>query len=106
MTGFFAFRRFTFVFILACFSASTALAGQLTPNPANGNPHSVGPVNNYTVTLTPDPASYRSPAIGCSWLIPAAQAAAQPYNNATNVWNFAYAATFNGTFNMTQYAAT
>jgi hypothetical protein len=97
-------RHFALVFVLV--SASMATAGMLTPNPANGNPHSAGPVNNFVVSLIPDPAIYLAPNVGSPWLIPAAQAAAQPYNNATNVWNFMYAAAFNGTFNMTQYAAT
>jgi hypothetical protein len=106
MVRFISCRRIAIGVLAIISSYSTARAGQLTPNPANGNPHAAGPLNNFIVVLKPDPASYRSPAVGCPWLIPAAQAAAQPYNNATNVWNFNYAAAFNGTFNMTQYAAT
>ncbi len=106
MTKFSTCSRFAIFFAIACRAASASGEGVLTPDPANGNPHSVGPINNFTDYLIPDPAVYRSPAVGCPWLIPAAQAAAQPYNNATNVWDFSYAASFSGTFNMTQYAAT
>ncbi len=87
--------------------ASTTRAGSLTPNPANGSPHTAASPNGFYVSLIPDPASYRSPAIGCPWLVPAAQSATQPYNtDANNAWFFNYAAAFNGTFNMTTYAAT
>src|SRR5262249_27744828 len=85
------------IVVLLCAASSIARAGSLTPNPANGNPHSVGPINTFTDSLKPDPAIYRGPDIGCPWLVPAAQAAAQPYNNGTNTWNFNYAAAFNGT---------
>ena len=36
--------------------ASMAVAGTLLPNPANGNPHGAGPVNDFVVSLIPDPA--------------------------------------------------
>ena len=94
------------VFFALYSAASIVLATPLTltPDPANGNPSSVGPINNFVVSLIPDPALYMT---SCPWLIPAAEAAAQPYNNsATDEWNFSYATSFNGTFNMTQYAAT
>jgi hypothetical protein len=82
---------------------SMTMAGVLLPNPASGSPHKVGPVNYFTVSLTPDPAEYMST---CPWLLPAAQTQSQPYNNAQNIWNFNYATTpFNGTFNLTKYGA-
>src|SRR5690242_14587348 len=88
--------------LLLVVSASRAKAGQLTPNPPNGtSPATLG--DNY-VSLIPNPASYRSPAVGCPWLLPAAQVGTAPFNtDPKNPWVFNYAANFNGTFNLTQY---
>jgi hypothetical protein len=85
-------------------SASLTRAGSLTPDPAAGDPHAVGPINGFTVSLIPDPAVYMT---SCPWLIPAAESASQPYNkDQFNVWTFNYATSFNGKFTLTQYAAT
>lgn len=82
-------------------------AGTLTPNPANG----VSPATTdymgfrWTVSLIPNPALYMT---SCPWLLPAAQAAAQPYNTHPDQeqWNFSYADTFNGTFTLNTFVAT
>jgi PEP-CTERM motif len=105
MTKFSPCRNFALAIVIASSVSSIAIAGTLNPNPANGT--SPATSGNNTVNLIPNPANYRSPAIGCPWLLPAAQLGTEPYNtDPDNPWSFTYAATFNGTFNMTQYAAT
>jgi hypothetical protein len=81
---------------------SPALAASLNPNPANGNPASAS-FGGYTVTLTPNPASFR-PQGSCPWLLPALNSTNQPYNNANNIWNYT-TATLQGSFTLSTYAA-
>jgi hypothetical protein len=89
--------------------ASRATAGTLTPNPANGT--SPATAGWDSVSLLPNPASYQSQ---CSWLYAAATNSTvtpqtptpEPYYTPTTQWNFTYNAGFNGTFALTQYAAT
>jgi hypothetical protein len=87
---------------------SPVTAGMLLPDPANGNPATAKTVWNnldWTVSLNPNPLVYLSPEAGSPWLMPALTTDKQFYNNATNVWNFSYAAQFNGTFTMKSYFA-
>jgi hypothetical protein len=105
MTEFSSCRKLALAIVIAGSVSSVAMAGSLTPNPANGT--SPATFGTNVVNLIPNPANYRSQTLGCPWLLPAAQLASEPYNtDPDNPWNFSYSPTFNGTFNMTQYAAT
>src|SRR4051794_18368805 len=89
--------------MVTCAVANAPAFGDLiptAPNPAGSPIHNgvqnlalgqavstIAPTVGYTVSLTPNPASFRAQA-NCPWIIPAAQVAAQPYNNPTNIWNF------------------
>jgi hypothetical protein len=85
--------------------AARATAGSLLPNPANGLSPAI--LGENEVELIPNPVGYLSPALGCPWLLPAAQNPEEPYNtDPQNLWTFTYAANFSGTFNGTNYAAT
>src|SRR6476661_8112900 len=89
---------------LVVLTAGMALGGSLKPN---GNPIYTDPdtskskpgdpsrsttvkSNTYTVTLDPNPALFRAQG-NCTWLLPALNAPAQPYNNATNAWDYKFA---------------
>jgi hypothetical protein len=89
--------------------ASSAMAGTLQPDPANGKPATANTTwdgKYWTVTLDPNPLSYLPPNVGSPWLLPALMTNNQPFNNLANtVWKFSYAPQFNGTITMTNYAA-
>lgn len=83
--------------------ATDASAGMLKPDPAMGSSPAETESDNlkWTVTLIPNPALYMTQ---CTWLLPAAQAAAQPFNKDPNQqWNFSYATKFNGIFELKTY---
>jgi hypothetical protein len=56
-----------------------------------------------TVRLVPNPAVFM-PQGSCPWLLPALNAKAQPYNNATNVWNYSFSA-LNADLTLNSYEA-
>ena len=83
--------------------AGSALAG-LNPN---GNPTGVGaawdPTTTLSVQLLPNPAVFE-PKGNCPWLLPALQAASQPYNNANNVWTYTFTP-LQGSLTLNSYSA-
>jgi hypothetical protein len=76
-------------------------------NIPNGNPTGApsawDPTTTLSVVLDPATAIFE-PEAGCPWLLPALNVAAQPYNNANNVWNYT-AATLQGTLTLNSYSA-
>jgi hypothetical protein len=81
-----------------------AIAGLNIPNGnPTGAPTAWDPTTQLSIQLKPNPAVFM-PQGTCPWLLPALNVAAQPYNNANNVWNYSFA-TLQGSLTLNSYSA-
>jgi hypothetical protein len=90
--------------VAGLFAAGSALAGLNIPNGnPTGAPTAWDPTTQLSIQLKPNPAVFE-PQGNCPWLLPALKVAAQPYNNANNVWNYSFA-TLQGSITLNSYSA-
>src|ERR1035438_6314364 len=84
-------------------AAGSALAG-LNPNGnPTGAPTAWDPTTTLSIQLKPNPSVFE-PQGNCPWLLPALQAASQPYNNANNVWKYSFTP-LQGSLTLNSYSA-
>ena len=84
-------------------AAGSALAG-LNPNGnPTGAPTAWDPTTTLSIQLKPNPSVFE-PQGNCPWLLPALQAASQPYNNANNVWKYTFTP-LQGSLTLNSYSA-